>query len=244
MWLVSASCREHVSVRMLPDLDVVNVAWSADGRQVVVVTKPRLNRDRLRLEVFPVVCLELTDGGKPKVHIGSRLADSYYWDVVPFNSGGSVLFLRDGADRTGEEIWTLALPDCEFSLLYEQPPTRYPRSYQRSANEIGPLGALWRAPGEISFSTPLPSPSGKFLLFDAYSPDTCYAHALWLVNLENRQSRMVTWEDKEFYKHYLIRWNEGERSFLFQRPEAEGPGYYQLTLEPDLWAPGSHHAPK
>ena len=95
------------------------------------------------------------------------------------------------------------------------------------------------APGyakDFPWGALLPSPSGRFLLFDSYPPDNYFPEALWLADVQIRKCRQVTWESAENYWHSPLAWGDDERSLTFIRYRARDTlEYYELTLDPHLW---------
>jgi len=240
VWFVTASRQQSVSVELPPQLDL-RVLWSPHSRDALILPDPYQTP---RPDVLVIICLRLADGGRIEVGTGTGPSGSGQWAAGPFRSDGSMLFFFTGGpgahpsfpqDKPGE-LWTVELPDCKFSLLYTQPAARWPPHVQkeiaRRGSDATPVCHKMNPWGGV-----LESPGGQMLVFQTYPPDDYLSEALWLLNLRTRQCRQVTWEDKGLYKHYPISWNEGDSSLIFERYEAEGLGYYQLTFDADLWDP-------
>jgi len=229
LWLVTKSAQQRFTVKLPPALKL-DALWSPDNRYVVVWPSPWQPGMPKSLTF---ICLSLAEKGNAKVRIVRGPPESGSRDLGLFNTDGSVLFATSpqggppGMDRPGGQLWTIAMPECKFSLLYTQPPPQWPPHVQEKIPRHGPPGYT----KQNGWGFFLSSPSGELLLFNSYPPDNYMAEALWVANLRTRQVRQVTWEDRERCHHFPIRWKDDDRSFVF----LGSGGYYTLTLPSDLW---------
>jgi len=171
------------------------------------------------------VCLSLSEGGKTQVRTVHPPATAKYYLLDGFNTDDSLLFATTPAHQG--EIWSITMPECNFRLLYTQPPPRWPPPYDKEGPP--PYG---KPPFHGNL---LPSPTGRLLAFHSYPPDNYLAEAVWLINLQTSQVRQVTWEDSYKYDHLPLEWRD-DRQLVFFRLASKGlVGDFLLTLPEDLW---------
>jgi len=226
LWLLTDRDQEQMTVGMPPDI-ALRVLWTPDSEHVLVFPA------RYQAAVLTITCLSLAEDARPKLHTSVGPPGSGDWSIGPFSPDSSVLFAI--ARETRAQLWTIAVPSCEFSLLYTQPPVRFPPRWERDIARRGPAAyPACDTSGKLDHL--VPSPSGKLLLFHSYPPDNSFAQALWVVDLRTKQARLVTWETREHYYHFPVEWEEDDSCFIFMSATgAELVQYYKLTLDPGLW---------
>lgn len=144
----------------------------------------------------------------------------------PINADGRFVFAITAESLASVgKLWTVSLPDCKFSLLYSQPPRQWPRSVQQAIKRgMGPPGyakpEIW---GDL-----LPSPDGRYLVFNSYPPEDYTAQALWLADLRTKVVQQITWQDKQGYYHTPVQWLARNEGVIFDADGCE----FELRFPP------------
>jgi len=229
----------EVDVELAAELQL-RAYWSPDGCHVVV--GPRAWQED-RPGRFTFATLRIQEKANTEVRIVRGPPGSGGWSLGPFNTDGTRLFVTSpqsgepGSGGRRGQLWTLALSDNTFSLLYTQPPPQWPPYVQQGIkHEEGLPGPSYAKPP--LWDNLLPSPSGELLAFNSYPPDDYMAEALWVVNLPMRQVRQLTWESSTVYGHIPVEWQRNDRSLVFLRyvrgTDAKDE-YYRMRLPEDPW---------
>jgi len=232
LYLVTERKVEHYGVQMVPGADLA-VLWSRDSAHVVVYTQHV--SDVAASANLGFVCLSLTERRRVEVRTGQGPPGAS-WYIGAFSTDCRKLFAM-GQSRLSDvrpraQIWSVDTETDTYSLLFTQPPVRFPRGYDERL--------LLYAKPVPAHASMAPSRSGALLAFNSYPTDNYLAEAIWLVNLRTGQARQVTWERRRVsYAHTPVEWQEDDRCILFVRHIGGQPAqFFTLTLDSDLWKEG------